>query len=150
MSASLLSLTERRARRINDPVIDEVTHQPIRRTVRRSVHRPLHHPDQDGGTTRVRPFVKRWITAVMLLVCSVLAVLYVSNAIAVNDLLGEIISLERERDVVQSENEQLRAELLRLMSVKRITNLATDKLGMVQPDRPPIALEAVTEMPAGQ
>jgi cell division protein FtsL len=87
-----------------------------------------------------RRFIRRWITAGMLLVAAALAVVYVSNAIAVNKLLSEITSLERERDAVRGDNERLRAELLRLMSVERVTTLATEQLGMVQPARPPIAL----------
>jgi cell division protein FtsL len=94
-------------------------------------------PEAPAGARR---FIRRWITAGMLLVAAALAVVYVSNAIAVNKLLSEITSLERERDAVRGDNERLRAELLRLMSVERVTTLATDQLGMVQPAHPPIAL----------
>ncbi len=90
---------------------------------------------------RFRPFVRRWMTALMLMVAGLLAVLYVSNAIAVNQLLADNISLERERDAVQNENERLRAELLRLQSVERVTGVASEHLGMVQPKRPPVALD---------
>jgi cell division protein FtsL len=90
----------------------------------------------------------------MLLVAATLAVIYVSNAIAVNDLLAEITSLERERDGVRSDNERLRAELLRLMSVERVTSIAADKLGMTQPAYPPVALPlregAVQEQPVAK
>jgi cell division protein FtsL len=80
----------------------------------------------------------------MLLVAAALAVLYIANAIAVNDLLTDITSLERERDVVRAENERLRAELLRLMSVERISSVASEKLGMVQPAQPPVGLPGST------
>lgn len=76
----------------------------------------------------------------MLLVSSVIAVLYIANAIAVNDLMIDITSLQRERDVVLRNNEQLRAELLRLMSVDRITGIARDRLGMIMPARPPLSI----------
>lgn len=73
----------------------------------------------------------------MLLGAAMLATLYIANAIAVNDLLGDITSLEHERDLAQTENEKLRAELLRLMSVERVTTLGRDRLGLVQPAQPP-------------
>ncbi len=73
----------------------------------------------------------------MLLGAATLATLYIANAIAVNDLLGDITSLEHERDLAQTENEKLRAELLRMMSVERVTTLGRDRLGLVQPAQPP-------------
>jgi cell division protein FtsL len=76
----------------------------------------------------------------MLLVSAVLAVIYVSNAIAVNDLLSRITSLERERDGARGENDRLRSELLRLMSVERVSAVAAEKLGMTQPAHPPVPL----------
>jgi hypothetical protein len=73
----------------------------------------------------------------MLLGSALLAVLYISNAIAVNDLLSDIASLEHDRDIARADNEKLRAEMLRLMSVERVTTLASSRLGMVQPAQPP-------------
>lgn len=99
-------------------------------------------PLKFGRRGRVRPFIRRWITAGMLMTAALLAVLYVSNSIAINDLLEQITSLERERDLVRGENERLRGELLRLMSVERVSALASERLGLVQPARPPIALPA--------
>ncbi len=92
----------------------------------------------ETGAKRKRLF-RRWFAAGVLLVAAVLAVLYVSNAIAVNDLLEDITSLEADHREVLRENEQLRAELYRLMSVERVT-AAAQKLGLVQPDQPPTAL----------
>jgi cell division protein FtsL len=80
------------------------------------------------------------MTAGMLMIAAIVVILYVSNAIAVNDLLGKITSIEHERDAIRSENERLRAELLRLMSVRRVTTIASERLGMVQPARPPVAV----------
>lgn len=81
----------------------------------------------------------------MLLGAALLAVLYISNAIAVNDLLANISSLEHDRDVARADNEKLRAELLRLMSVERVTSLAAGRLGMVQPAQPPQMMGASPE-----
>ncbi len=83
------------------------------------------------------PIVRRWLAAGMLLAAALLATLYIANAIAVNSLLADIASLERERDDVRRENERMRSELLKLMSVDRITAIASQHLGMVQPMRPP-------------
>lgn len=97
---------------------------------------------------KARPFLRRWLTAGMLLAAALLAILYIANAIAVNDLTGTIASLEHEQDVVRRENEKLRAELLRLMSVERVTSIAADRLGMVQPARAPLALTPAASMEA--
>jgi|GEM_PF-2324988 len=110
-------------------------------------HRPAGEtrPVEPG---KVRPFLRRWLTAGMLLGAALLAVLYISNAIAVNDLMATISSLEHERDVVRRENEKLRAEMLRLMSVERVTSIAAGRLGMVQPARPPLALTPAARIEA--
>ncbi|MBC8146231.1 MAG: hypothetical protein H7X80_11655 [bacterium] len=85
---------------------------------------------------------RRWLTAAMLFVAAALAVAYIANAIAVNNLVDSIASLQRERDVVRSDNERLRGELLRMMSVERVTALASKQIGLISPQRPPIALNA--------
>jgi hypothetical protein len=94
---------------------------------------PLPEPSRGA----VRPFLRRWLAASMLLGSALLAVLYISNAIAVNDLMSDIASLEHDRDIARADNEKLRAEMLRLMSVERVTSLASSRLGMVQPAQPP-------------
>jgi cell division protein FtsB len=93
------------------------------------------------ATTR-RP-VRRWSTAALLLVAAILVAAYVANAIAVNSIVASIASLQKERDAVRADNERQRAELLRLTSVERITELAEHRLGLVQPTMPPIALSTV-------
>lgn len=99
-----------------------------------------------GGRGALRPFIRRWLTAALLLMAALLVVLYVSNSIAINDLLERITSLERERDIVRGENERLRGELLRLMSVERVSSIATGRLGLIEPARPPIALSPTPEL----
>lgn len=76
----------------------------------------------------------------MLFVAASLAVAYIANAIAVNNIVASIASLEKEREGVRSENERLRGELLRMMSVERVTAQATERIGLVSPQRPPVAL----------
>lgn len=82
----------------------------------------------------------------MLLAAASLVVLYVANSIVVNDLLTDVTSLERERDLVRNDNEKLRADLLKLMSVERVTTLAAERLGMIQPTQPPIVLKSPTAL----
>ncbi|MCE2503726.1 MAG: hypothetical protein J4G05_06680 [Chlorobi bacterium] len=86
-----------------------------------------------------RSFLSRWSAAGLILVAAALAVLFVANAIHVNELLRGVTSVEAERDAVKRENEGLRAELTRLMSVDQITERATG-IGMIQPEKPPKAL----------
>lgn len=101
-------------------------------------------PVENGVEMGVRPLLRRWTTAGMLLVAATLAVLYISNSIAINNLMSDITSLEHERDVILGENEGHRADLLRLMSVDRIADIATTKLGMIQPGRPPQPIATTT------
>jgi hypothetical protein len=87
------------------------------------------------------------MTAAMLFVAAALAVGYIANAIAVNNLVSSIASLERERDEVRSDNERLRGELLRMMSVERVSALASERVGLVNLERPPIALSPTVGAP---
>ena len=94
---------------------------------------------ENGGGRSRRSLLRRWTAAALILGTAVLAVLFVANAIKVNELLGSITSVEGEIESVRRSNEQLRAELLRLMSVEQITDRA-EELGMVHPDVPPAPL----------
>ena len=100
----------------------------------------LELPFGEEGTKR--SFLHRWSAAGLILLASLLAVLFVANAIYVNELLSSVTSIEGERDEVRRENERLRGELTRLMSVEQITGRAAAS-GMIQPERPPIALSSV-------
>ncbi len=123
------------SKRISSPGV-----QPRRKKVPSARNRrgpAFSPPVEDRVETGMRPLLRRWTTAGMLLVAATLAVLYISNAIAINNLMSDITSLEHERDQILGENEGFRADLLRLMSVDRIAGIATSKLGMVQPGRPP-------------
>lgn len=93
------------------------------------------------AVTKRALFVRRWFAAGTLLLASGLIVLYVANSIAINNLMADITSLERERDLTRNENEKLRADLLKLMAVERVSNLAQGKLGMMQPTAPPVLLQ---------
>lgn len=89
-----------------------------------------------GGPSGPRRFARRWMAAGMILLCSLLAVLFVANAIRVNELMGEITRIEGERDDIRRANQGLRAELTSLMSVERVVERA-EEIGLVEPTRPP-------------
>lgn len=94
----------------------------------------------DGGTGKPkRRAARRWLAAALVLATALLTVAFVANAIKVNELLAAITSVEAERNAVMQQNERLRAELLRLMSVEQVTARAAE-LGMVQPEVPPAGL----------
>lgn len=93
------------------------------------------------AVTKRTLFVRRWFAAGILLLASGLIVLYVANSIAINNLMADITSLERERDLTRNANEKLRADLLKLMAVERVSNLAQENLGMMQPTAPPVLLQ---------
>jgi hypothetical protein len=93
----------------------------------------------EGSAKPKRSHLRRWVAAGLILGAALLTVAFVANAIKVNELLAAVASVEEERNGIRQENERLRAELLRLMSVEQVTRRATE-LGMVQPDAAPIAL----------
>lgn len=117
---------------------------------RRRKASPAAVADAAPATTKRALFVRRWFAAGALVLASGLIVLYVANSIAINNLMADITSLERERDLARNENEQLRADLLKLMAVERISNLAQQQLGMMQPAAPPVLLQepSVVSQPA--
>lgn len=106
----------------------------------------------DAGTGKPkRRAARRWMAAALVLATALLTVAFVANAIKVNELLAAITSVEAERNAVMQQNERLRAELLRLMSVEQVTARAAE-LGMVQPEVPPAGLplkDAAGETAAG-
>lgn len=116
-----------------------ITNRLIRR--RRKASPAAAVADAAAVPTKRALFVRRWFAAGALLVASGLIVLYVANSIAINNLVADITSLERERDATRNENEKLRAELLKLMAVERVSQLAHARLGMAQPTAPPVLLQ---------
>lgn len=92
-----------------------------------------------GEPSGPRRFARRWMAAGMILLCSLLAVLFVANAITVNELMGRIMEIEGERDDVRRANEGLRAELTSLMSVERVVERAAE-IGLVEPQKPPVPI----------
>lgn len=72
---------------------------------------------------------------------SAVAVFYVRNIIAVNDLTKKINELIGEREKLIIENKELIAEEKKLLVKERIIPIAQEKLGMIFPEDPTIVLK---------
>ncbi len=86
-----------------------------------------------------RRFARRWSAAGLILLASLLAILFVANAIKVNELMGSIATVEAERDEKRRANDRLRGELTRMMSVEYVVERAGE-IGMIEPNRPPVII----------
>jgi|GEM_PF-6567707 len=86
----------------------------------------------------------RWIAAAALSIAAALMLFAVGNAVAVGSLLGDLRSLEQERDAVRTENDALRATLLRMQGMDRIAPTAA-RLGLSVPATPPRTLGAAEQ-----
>lgn len=97
---------------------------------------------------RNRRTVKRKISPfsimVMLIAAAVGIVLYISNIIAVNQLLNDVNALETEHRQVLMEQEILRAQINRLASLERIQEKA-EELGLKSLREPPVWLNVDPE-----
>ncbi|HEX9828897.1 MAG TPA: FtsL-like putative cell division protein [Bacteroidota bacterium] len=76
----------------------------------------------------------------MLFAAAAAIVLYVSNIIAVDQLMGEINTLQTQHRKMLSEQEILKAEINRLSSLERINRKAAEELGLANPKAPPVWL----------
>ena len=86
-------------------------------------------------TRKVSPFS----IMVMLIAAAVGIVLYISNIIAVNQLLNDVNALENEHRQILMEQEILRAQINRLASLERIQEKA-EELGLTSLREPPVWL----------
>jgi cell division protein FtsL len=84
---------------------------------------------------KVSPF----FIMVMLIAAAVGIVLYISNIIAVNQLLNDVNALENEHRQILMEQEILRAQINRLASLERIQEKA-EELGLTSLREPPVWL----------
>lgn len=88
----------------------------------------------------VRRKVSPFTVVLVLLGASVVIVLYISNIIAVGQLLGEINSLEKQHRRVLMEQEILKAQINKLASLERIQEIAEMDFGLSTPKEPPVWL----------
>lgn len=81
----------------------------------------------------------------ILILVAVLAVMYVGNVIAVNNLAKEVNDLNARYIQILSTNEVIKAEINRKTSLERISLLAQEKLNMVNPTEAPVWFEVSAE-----
>jgi cell division protein FtsL len=99
--------------------------------------------DQVQAEARRRRRVRGLTTfniVVMLIVSAVLVTVYISNVVAVDQLLGEQITLEKEEQMLLQERENLRAEINMLTSYNRIQKIAVEELGLEHAGQQPYSL----------
>lgn len=88
----------------------------------------------------VRRKVSPFSVVLVLFAAAVVIVLYISNIIAVGQLMGEINSLETQHRRILMEQEILKAQINKLASLERIQELAEKDLGLSTPKEPPVWL----------
>lgn len=101
------------------------------------LHLPVNKPPEIPkpepiSVQKTRRLLNRWSIFGLLFVSSVVIVLFVSNALAVNKLLFELDSLQKEHEKILHQNELLRQQIVQLQAADRITDIAHTKLGMIQ------------------
>lgn len=92
----------------------------------------------------VRRKVSPFSIMVVLILAAIAIVLYISNIIAVNQLMSEVNSLEREHRQILMEQEILRAQINRLASLERIQEKA-EELGLSSLREPPVWMKVDPE-----
>jgi len=93
---------------------------------------------QNVRTSQSRKKTKTSNIVGLLFLIAVVAVLYVGNVIAVNNLAKEVNDLNARYMKITSTNEVIKAEINRKASLERISLMAQEKLGMVNPQEPPV------------
>ena len=95
-------------------------------------------PQRSKRITRrkVSPFT----VVLILLGAAVAIVLYISNIIAVTQLMNEVNSLEIQHRRILMEQEILKAQINKMASLERIQELAEKDLGLKTPQEPPVWL----------
>ncbi|MDP1678230.1 MAG: septum formation initiator family protein [Bacteroidota bacterium] len=81
----------------------------------------------------------------ILFIIATVALLYVGNVIAVNNLAKEVNDLNAKHNQIISTNEVIKAEINRKASLERISLMAQEKLGMTNPKEAPVWFEVDPE-----
>lgn len=93
---------------------------------------------------RQRRLLNRWSIFLLLIVSAAATVLYVSNVVLVNRMLGDREIMHKQVDSLKAVNQSLLTEINKLESSERITRIAAERLGMTPPSRPPIIVKRKT------
>jgi len=89
---------------------------------------PVAAPRRNRAGTRRK--VSPFSIVIGLLLTAVASVLYISNVIAIGQLMGEIGALENRQQRLSNEQELLRAQISRMSSLERIRQISETDLGM--------------------
>lgn len=81
--------------------------------------------------------INRWIVFLLVVASAVTTIFYISNVLAVNDLLEHTQKLEKQVQELRTSNELLNAKVIQLQSAERITSIAEQKLFMQKPLKAP-------------
>lgn len=133
---------------------DEKPERPAQNIAPEIPQRPMFYkgtmPEPGGEASPASLYRNRKVAAprkvstfniiLMLFAAATMIVLYVSNIIAVSQLLGEINTLNTQYRKILDEQEILKAEINRLSSLERINRKAAEELGLVNPKTPPVWL----------
>lgn len=96
---------------------------------------------QNARSSAPRRKTKTSNIVVILFAVAVVALLYVGNVIAVNNLAKEVSDLNARYSQIISTNEVIKAEINRKASLERISLMAQEKLGMTNPKEAPVWFE---------
>lgn len=88
-----------------------------------------------------KPKVSTFSIILSIFLLAIVSVVYVSNVIAVNQLLVDVENLKSTYSNIENTNEILRSEINRNSSMERITRIAQEQMGMVFPKEPPVWFE---------
>ena len=109
-------------------------------------------PDQPAGITvppTNRKFTTRKVSPfniiLLLMGTAVAIVLYISNVIAVDQLVNDIHKSEIRLQEIQSDQEALRAHINQMSSLERVRKRAEDELGLKNPSDVPGWIEVDQE-----
>jgi cell division protein FtsL len=83
----------------------------------------------------------------MLVGFAALLVVYISNVVAVDELMMEQVKVEREQQQLLQQRETLRAEINMLTSYNRIQKIAVEELGLVHANQQPYSLTVFGQVP---
>jgi cell division protein FtsL len=104
---------------------------------------PVESPSQ-GSTVqgRSRRLAKRSVSPfsimLWLMAVAVAIILYISNILAVEQLLNRINQQQTQYQMLLSQQELLRAQVNRMASLERIRKVAEDDLGLRSPTQSPV------------
>lgn len=102
-------------------------------------------PRQNIRRVNVKKRTKTSNVVGILFLIAAVALFYVGNVIAVNNLAKEVNDLNNKHNQIISTNEVIKAEINRKASLERISLMAQEKLGMTNPKEAPVWFEVDPE-----